>query len=325
MLLKSLQNPLRGLIDGLVIVSLNALLTLFNVLPLSLRFHLVRGLLRIFLFVKPKYLALSERQIADSFPEKSALWHHETALASGEAFVRAVVDFFRGPFVSQAWIAQHVTVSGYEELKAHAATVGKPVVLVGGHVGSFDLLAQLTAVFFRPISFVIRNAKQPAIDKWWSAVREMRGNSTIPRSGAIKAMLKAIRSGRDVGILFDQNVTAEFAVFVPWFGRLAATTKAVAMVALKTECLVAVSTLHYIGNEQYRLECIPVPVDDIYSSGASAEEKAFALTDRAVRVLETQIKKFPEQWFWMHRRWRTRPPGENSAGLSDPLQSISSN
>ncbi len=322
MILTAIQRGFRSLIDGVVELALRGFSALFNSLPLGIRFFLVRGFLRIFLLVKPRYLELAKRQIAESFPEKSTTWHHETAIASGESFVRAVVDFFRGPYVSQSWIAEHVSVNGYDELKAESALTGKPVVLVGGHVGSFDLLAQLTAVFFRPISFVIRNAKQPAVDKWWSELRERRGNTTLPRSGAIKAMLKAVRSGRDVGILFDQNVTADFAVFVPWFGRLAATTKAVAMVSIKAECLVAVSTLHYVGNERYRLECIPVPVNDIYSSGASADEKAFQLTDRAVRILEGQIQKFPEQWFWMHRRWRTRPANEALAASPEKDNSV---
>lgn len=307
------RNRFLCLADQAAAFCLGLLSRLFNILPIALRFGFVRTLVSLLLWLKPRYLELATQQIRESFPGESNDWHARVARGSAESFVRAVVDYFRGPFVSNEWIDEHVEVVGYEELRAESERTGKRVVLVGGHVGSFDLLAQLTAVKFRPISFVIRNAKQRFVDLWWSRMRELRGNSTLPRSGAIKGMLKALRSGRDVGILFDQNVTAEFAVFVPWFGRLAATTKAVAVVALKAECLVAVSTLHYVGGERYRLECVPVPVSDLYQSQLPSEEKILELTRRAVAVLEAQIRKFPEQWFWMHRRWRTRPTSEAPA------------
>jgi KDO2-lipid IV(A) lauroyltransferase len=307
------RNRFLCLADEAAAALIAAFSRLFNTLPIAARFGVVQALVDVILWLRPRYLELAINQIRESFPERSNDWHERVARGSAVSFVRAVVDFFRGPFVSNEWIDEHVEVVGYEELRAESERTGKRVVLVGGHVGSFDLLAQLTAVKFRPISFVIRNAKQRFIDLWWSRMRELRGNSTLPRSGAIKGMLKALRSGRDVGILFDQNVTAEFAVFVPWFGRLAATTKAVAVVALKAECLVAVSTLHYVGGERYRLECIRVPVSDLYESNLSSEEKVAELTRRSVSVLEAQILKFPEQWFWMHRRWRTRPLGEAPA------------
>src|SRR5690606_20029609 len=105
-------------------------------------------------------------------------------------------------------------------------------MMATGHLGSFELLAHCVSMYGFPISFVVRPFKLERLNAWWSGIREAAGNRAIARSGAFKEILKELTSGRDVAVLFDQNVTRNHAVFVDWFGRPAATTRTVALAAL---------------------------------------------------------------------------------------------
>jgi KDO2-lipid IV(A) lauroyltransferase len=139
-------------------------------------------------------------------------------------------------------------------------------------------------------------------------MREARGNKIIDRRGAFKAMVATLSSGMSVAVLFDQNVTRNHAVFVDWFGFPAATTKSVALAALRTEAPIFVASIRYCGSDRYRVEAEECECSDIYKNDAlSTEEKVFEVTQRLASKYCEMIREFPEGWFWLHRRWKTRP------------------
>ena len=131
-------------------------------------------------------------------------------------------------------------------------------------------------------------------------------------------MLRLLKRGQDVGILFDQNVTRSNALFIDWFGKPAATTKAVAHAALKTRAPVFIIALIVIETDRYFYECINCDCSDIYDNeDLSKTEKLVLITTRMVRHYEDLIRKYPESWFWMHRRWKTVAEGDSEDFYSD--------
>ena len=157
-----------------------------------------------------------------------------------------------------------------------------------------------------PLSFVIRNFKSEKIDNWWNARRGKLGNKNINRRGAFRELVRELKRGFDVGILFDQNVKRSHAVFVPWFGKNAATAKSLALAALETEALVVVVSLKTLAIDSYYMDVIECDFSHIYSDETlSRQEKILQITTIVSKHYEKMIQDFPEGWFWMHRRWKT--------------------
>ena len=188
---------------------------------------------------------------------------------------------------------------------------GPGALVITGHLGSFELLGHTCGLIDYPIAPVARKFGSPLLDNWWTGLREISGNRIIDRKGGYKAMLAAVLQGTPVAVLFDQNVTSKHAVFVDWFGTQAATTKAIALIAIKTRAPIFVTSLRYVGGDRYAVDALDCDCTDIYEdSQASYEEKVRILTQRISDLYCQLIVKFPEGWFWMHRRWKTRPDPE---------------
>ena len=128
------------------------------------------------------------------------------------------------------------------------------------------------------------------------------------RSGGYKEVLHRLSSGQDVSLMFDQNVKANHAIFVDLFGIPAATTKTVAFVALRTGCTIAFGTMVEVS--PWKFKVIYQPIDNPIDEQGSYEDKALRLTRRVHECLESVVRQYPAQWFWIHRRFKTRPPGE---------------
>jgi KDO2-lipid IV(A) lauroyltransferase len=112
-------------------------------------------------------------------------------------------------------------------------------------------------------------------------------------------------------VLFDQNVTRNHAVFVEWFGRPAATSKSVALAALRTEAPIFVASMHYLGDDKYRIEAVECDCRDVYNDATlSTDQKVEQITQLISTEYCKMIEAFPEGWFWIHRRWKTRPESE---------------
>ncbi len=161
------------------------------------------------------------------------------------------------------------------------------------------------------MAIVVRSMKQHQVDLWWNGIRAVRGNSTISKKGAFKAILKKAAQGEAIGFLFDQNVTRSNAIFVDWFGVPAATTKALGLVAMRLKVPLIAARIRCTEIDRYELEIEEVKTDDIYNDeNLDREEAIRIITERGTRILERFIKSEPADWFWFHRRWRTRPEGE---------------
>jgi KDO2-lipid IV(A) lauroyltransferase len=164
-----------------------------------------------------------------------------------------------------------------------------------------------------PVAAIARNFKSPRLDRWWRGLREARGNRIIDRSGAYKEMVKELTKGGTVAVLFDQNVRLHHAVFVDWFGKPAATTRAFAMAALRCRVPVMVAGMSYLGgDDKYRVDAIECDFSGVYNDESLNEAEKIELITREISERFTDlVRGFPEGWFWIHRRWKTRPEGDS--------------
>ncbi len=259
----------------------------------------------------PRFRAVARRNLEIAFPDLTVTEREAIRARSYESLGRLFADFVRMPTLDAAWVQEHVScpeLSRYAEAKRRDPSKG--ILLATGHLGSFELLAHCMALWGHPISFIVRNMKLPRLDAWINARREARGNRFIARKGAVREMLSELATGRDVGVLFDQNVTRNHAVFVPWFGRQAATTRSLGATALRTRAFIYVASLRYVGNDRYVVDATGWDFTALYDDPQlTNEQKIEQITRQLSAEFERMIRLSPESWFWMHRRWKTTPEG----------------
>lgn len=278
-----------------------------NLLPLNLRIKSIAACLKLYALVVPSYRAVSFRNLKLAFPDLASDKLERIYQKNFSMLALALVDFARLHKIDKAWVEQHVKFpyfERYQELKENHPE--RPIIIATGHLGSFELQAYLVAVLGYPISMVVRNFTVPSIEDWWRSRREATGNEVIDRKGALKKILKNLKNGKDVALLFDQNIRRDHAVFVDWFGRKAATTKALGMAAVRNNAIIVVSSLKYLGNDRYEMVVEELNFDSIYADNTlTTDQKILKITEVTTRSYEKMIRDFPEGWFWMHRRWKT--------------------
>lgn len=300
------------LIDILLSYFIRLIIWMINQLPLKARMGLFHSIIKIVFFLMPSMKKISLKNLALAFPEKTPEEHQAIYSKSLVNLARVFVDFARLSTLGPEWVKDHITcpyLPRFIEMKK--SNPNKGVLIATGHLGSFELLAHTVAMFGYPLSFIVRNFKLPHFDAWWTAQREAYGNKVIPRTGAVKVVLKNIEEGKDVALLFDQNVKRNHAVFVDHFGKPAATTMTLGLTAVRTEAPVIVSTIRYNGDDQYEIVTKECDCSDVYQmDNISIDDKVKIITQRTTSIFEQMVKEYPEGWFWMHRRWKTRPEGE---------------
>lgn len=192
-----------------------------------------------------------------------------------------------------------VRVEGAERLKT-AAAEGRGVLVLTAHYGNWELLAAAHGLTGLPLSIVIRPLDHRLLDELASRFRRRSGAELIGKRRAVREMLGALRRGRMVGVLLDQNATRAEGVFVPFFGAPASTSKGLALLALRTGAPVLPVFLRREPGGWHCMEVGP-PVPP------PADADVLTYTARFNEVLEAAIRRAPEQWLWMHARWRTQP------------------
>lgn len=195
-------------------------------------------------------------------------------------------------------IGKWVFFDGIEALD-QAVAGGKGGIVVSGHLGNWEIIGAACAKLGYPVSFVTTTQRNKLVEEWLDKMRLDAGVEIIPRKQAIKGVLSALRRNRLVAILIDQDAHEEGA-FVPFFGRLSSTPRGPAVFHLRTGAPVVFMCSYRCEGERYvgKLETVKVP-------GNATQESIMAdLTAR----LEAAIRVAPEQWFWMHKRWKTALP-----------------
>jgi KDO2-lipid IV(A) lauroyltransferase len=247
------------------------------------------------------------KNLALAFPEKSD--------AEREGILRKVyrnlgwqlAEFCHMPRYTAEEASQHIRYEGLENyLKARDK--GNGVLVLTGHLGAWELSSFYHSLMGYPMGMVIRRLDNPLVDAYVNHVRCLHGNRVIHKDDFARGLIASMRAGETVGILMDTNMTPPQGVFVPFFGVLACTASGMARVAQKTGAAVVPGFLLWDEREGRYVLRFGEEIETVETG--NAEEDSVTNTARFTAVLEQYIREYPQQWLWMHRRWKTRPEGE---------------
>lgn len=196
-----------------------------------------------------------------------------------------------------------VSFHGLENF-SNALQKGRGVLLLASHFGNWELMALAFSLRYRPINIVVRPLDIPFLDTLISEIRTRGGNQLIPKKGSVRKMLRLLAAGDVVALLLDQNPAWYEGVFVPFFNEIACTNKALSTIALRTGAPVIPAFNIRQPDGSYRIVGEPeVVLERSGDKTRDIEEN----TAKFNRIIESYIRRYPEQWFWVHQRWKTRP------------------
>ncbi len=199
-----------------------------------------------------------------------------------------------------------IAIDGNEHLKAALASHGRALLLTA-HLGNWELLTLANRLLGYPLTVVVRPLDSAVMNAAAERLRRKTGVEIIAKRDALRPILAALRDGRVVGILLDQNASRREGVFVPFFGRAASTSRGLAVLAVRTGTPVVPVFIRREGPGRHRVVIRPaVGVPET----SDVESAITELTARCTAAIEAAVRETPEQWLWLHDRWRTRPPGE---------------
>jgi len=182
------------------------------------------------------------------------------------------------------------------------------VIFLTGHLGIWELHSFGWSALEYPLSFLVRPLDNPRIEEMIEAVRTRFGNRAIDKQSAARQSLRVLREGGTLGILSDLNTQTREGVFVPFFGKLACTTAGIATLALKTDAVV-IPTCAVWNKERKRYFFHGDPPVELVRTGDHARDIEVNTANFAAAI-ERMVRLYPDQWLWIHKRWKTRPPGE---------------
>ena len=218
-----------------------------------------------------------------------------------------LVEFCRMPRYTTRNTENWIRTEGLDHyLQARAK--GNGVLILTGHLGAWELSSFYHSLMGHPMGMVIRRLDNRTLDEFVNSIRCLHGNYVLHKDDFARGLMTAMRKGEAVGILMDTNMTPPQGVFARFFGVEACTASGLAHVALKTGAAVLPGFLLWEPAERrYVLHFGP---ELHFSRTGQTKEDVLAATQQCNDVLESWIRRYPDQWLWIHRRWKTRPPGE---------------
>jgi Kdo2-lipid IVA lauroyltransferase/acyltransferase len=246
------------------------------------------------------------RNLELAFPDKPRGERKKILRGVFTSLGRQVAEVCLFPKYTPENVSKIVVYEGFENFE-RALARGKGVLFLTGHLGAWELSAFAHSLYGYPLNIVMRPLDNPYIDRMARAYRTMHGNKAVDKDFA-RGLIAALRKGETVGVLMDTNMIASQGVFVDFFGIKACTASGAARVALKTDAAVVPGfTIWDPVLQKYRLRFDPA-VELVRTENHDAD--VVANTAKFTKVIEDYVRKYPDQWLWVHRRWKTRPQGE---------------
>ena len=262
---------------------------------------LARTCLHLLALFVPRLRRTARRNLELALPELTPGERKRIVRGVFRSLARMAVVFARLPRLDRKNISMWIRYDGFEHFE-RALARGRGVLFAAAHLGNWELSAFAHALLAGPMDIVVRPLDNPLLDRLVERYRTLSGNRIIPKREAARAVLKALRANRAVGILIDQNAAPEEGVFVDFFGRKACAGAAFARLAARSGATVIPGFALWSDTERrYVLRFYP-PIE---MTGDVRHD-----TQRLHSFLESVIRQHPDQWLWIHRRWKTRPPGE---------------
>ncbi len=257
--------------------------------------------------LQPKLKKTAEFNLRLAFPNWTDAQRKDVTRKMVRNLGWMAAEFARVPRLTRENIEKLVILDGHENF-LEGQRRGKGVLYLTGHIGAWELSSFAHALYGYPLHYMARPLDNTRLDALVNQYRCSSGNKPIFKNESARVMLKILKESGTVGILADQNTMPEEGVFVDFFGKSACTTTGIARVALHTDAAVVPGYAYWDESiQKYRLRFEP-PVELIRTR--DTEHDVLENTQRFATVLEDIIRKHPEQWVWVHKRWKTRPKGE---------------
>jgi KDO2-lipid IV(A) lauroyltransferase len=262
-----------------------------------------------------RHLAIASDNLRRAFPEWDEERVRETARGVYAHFGAVLMDLLWMDGRPVEELLALADLDGVEHLQ-RARAAGRGVVAPSGHLGNWEVQAVASVPLVGNVAMIARPLDNPALDRRLVALRTSTGNTVIYKQRALARVLRTIRNGGIVAILIDQNVQDGDGVFVRFFGRPACTTTVAAALALKTGCAIVPVRCLLQPSGRYRMVYGP-PVE--WKGTGRREEDVAALTQHLTAIIEGWVRESPEQWLWLHRRWKTQPTSSRGATGGTPV------
>ena len=280
---------------------------LIGVLPRSLARGVGILIGRIVYYIHPRLRRVGLRNLELAFPEKPLRERRKILKGVYTSLGRLLAEFCLFPYYTVQNSSQVAVYQGFENFEA-AESRGQGVVLLTGHFGGWEVGSFFHSIQGHPMHIVVRPLDNPFVDALVTQYRTLHGNTTVNKQEFARGLISAMRTNGTVGILMDTNMTPPQGVFVPFFGIPACTASGVARVALHTGAsVVPAFTIWDPILRKYRVE-FDSAIELVRTGDTEAD--TIANTARFNQVFEEYVRKYPDQWLWVHRRWKTRLPGE---------------
>jgi KDO2-lipid IV(A) lauroyltransferase len=255
----------------------------------------------------PRLQRVGMRNLALAFPSLSPTERRVILRGEFISLGRQLAEICLFPSYTRENVSNVVVYDGFENYE-RAFARGKGVLFLTGHLGAWELSAFAHSLNGHPLWIVMRPLDNPYINRMVESYRTRHGNRTVSKDDFVRGLLAAMRAGEVVGILMDTNMTPPQGVFVNFFGVPAYTASGLARIALRTDAAVVPGFTIWeekLGKYILRFD----PALDLIRTGDDQAD-IVANTARFTSVIEDYVRRYPDQWLWVHRRWKTRPDGE---------------
>jgi KDO2-lipid IV(A) lauroyltransferase len=285
------------------------LLTVLGWLPRPLALALGRGMGHLAYTFGGRLRRTGTRNLELAFREMSESERAQILRGCFANLGRLLGEFSQFQRATTESLRQILDCEGLENLD-EALKRGRGVILFTGHLGAWELSSFALSAFGYPMSFLVRRIDNPKIETLIEKTRTRFGNRSIDKRAAARPMLRTLHAGGIVGILVDLNTQPHEGVIVNFFGIPASTTTGLATLALRTQAAVLPVFVPW-DDERGRFVLHIDPALAIIPTG-DKERDVRELTSQFTRTIESYVRRFPDQWLWIHKRWNTRPPGEEN-------------
>src|SRR5579871_5866137 len=282
-------------------------LKILGILPRSLARAFAIAIAQMVYLLHVRLRQVGMRNLQMVFPEKSEAERKRILRGVFTSLGRELAELCQFPRYTPENVDEVVVYEGLENYE-RAYARGKGVLFLTAHFGAWELSAFAHSLHGHPVNIVMRPMDNPYLDRLLQQYRTMHGNKVVPKDDFVRGLLAAMKAGETVGILMDTNMTPPQGVFVDFFGIKACTASGLARIAMRTDAAVVPGfTIWDEAMGKYRLRFDPAL--DLVRTG-DTESDVVANTALFTKAIETHIRRYPEQWLWVHRRWKTRPEGE---------------
>lgn len=300
----SKHGPLRDLAEWMLVWPV---LKTLETLPLPLARVEAQALATVLRWATPGLVRVARRNLALAMAQLAPPEHEAIIEGVYQTLARSLLSFARFPTLSRENIAEWIRYEGFEHFE-QARAQGKGVLFLTAHLGNWELSALAHGLYGHPMHIVVRPLDNPRLDRLVALYRARSGNRIIEKTDSPRRIFEALHANQAVGMLIDQNTSPDNGVFVDFFGVKACASTGLTKIALRTGAPVIPGFALWEPREgRYILRFWP-PIEMTVSGDSESDIQVN--TQRMHSGLETIIRQYPDQWLWIHRRWKTRPPGE---------------